>query len=105
VSKRANTGRLAGFIVVLVVAVVLVYSGLNHRHEPTCNKVAMKPGDLCILANGGTVSYEQRKSETDWVGLTELALGGVGILASATLLGLYLRNRRRTDAVPPTDPS
>ena len=100
-NKRANLNRLVGAIGILVIAVVLIFTGLNHEHEPTCNNTTMKPGDLCILSSGGAVSYEQRKADSTRVGLIQLGLGGAGIIVSAVLVGLYLRNRRRADAVPP----
>jgi hypothetical protein len=101
VNKRANLNRLTGAIGIAVIAIVLIFTGLNHRHEPTCNNVTMKPGDLCILSTGGSVSYEQRKNESDRTGLIQLGIAGVGIIVSATLFGLYLRDRRRAGSVPP----
>lgn len=99
-SKRANLNRLIGAVGILVIAIVLIFTGTN-RHEPACNNITMKPGDLCILSTGGSVSYEQRKQDDDRRSLIQLGLAGAGIIVSATLFGLYLRDRRRAGSVPP----
>jgi hypothetical protein len=104
VSKRANLGRLAGAVILAVIAIVLITTGLNQRQAPKCNNVTMKPGDLCVLSTGA-VTYEQRKADSGKIGLVQLGLGGVAVIGGTVLLGLYLRNRRRADPEPPTDPS
>jgi hypothetical protein len=101
-SKKTNQNRLVSAIGIAVIAIVLIFTGLNHQHEPTCNNTTMKPGDLCILSTGGAVSYEQRKNDSGRTGMIQLGLAGVGIIVSATLFGLYLRDRRRAGSVPPT---
>jgi hypothetical protein len=104
VSKRANLGRLAGAVILAVIAIVLITSGLNQQQAPKCNNITMKPGDLCILSTGA-VTYEQRKADSSKIGLVQLGLGGVAVIGGTVLLGLYLRNRRRADPEPPPDPS
>ena len=103
-SKRANLGRLAGAVILAVIAIVLIVTGLNQQQAPKCNNVAMKPGDLCVLSTGA-VTYEQRKADSGKIGVVQLGLGGVAVVGSALLLGLYLRNRRRTAPEAPSDPS
>ena len=92
--------RLAHLVMILVGLVILAYPLTLATAPVSCRGTAMRPGDICLKADGSMQqSYEERLA-TRRQAVPVIVLVGVGVLGFGPSQLVADIRRRRTTATP-----